>query len=260
MRVLVTFAVVAEFGPWRSRHAFVPYEFNDSGQRREFDLFRANIGVSEVTVLLTGMGRENVKKAMSTISLEVYDVLISTGLAGALDLGLNLREVVVGRIAQTLDHSQMVESEAGLISLAIACGARAANAFLTSDTIATTADEKRSLNASGSLVEMETSHILAIAGQWKVPAVGVRAISDAADEDLPLDFDRIADSRGKVKVGGLLMKLALHPHLLPLLVRFGRQCRSAAGSLADFLDQYIPAVERQWRKVSSTRIEEVSTT
>ncbi len=260
MRVLVTFAVDAEFAPWRSRHAFVPYEFNDSGEKREFDLFCANIEVSEVTVLLTGMGRDNVKKAMSTISPAVYDVLISTGLAGALDLSLHVRDVVVGRSAQTSDHSQKVESDGRLISVAAACGARVVNAFLTSDTIATTAEEKHSLIATGSLVEMETCHILAVAGQYKVPAVGVRAISDAADEDLPLDFDRITDSRGKVKVGGLLKELALRPHLLPLLLRFGRQCRAAAGSLADFLDQYIPAVERQWRKLSSTRIEEVSTT
>ncbi len=44
MRILVTFAVEAEFAPWRARHPFVPYEFDDAGQRREFDLYRANIG------------------------------------------------------------------------------------------------------------------------------------------------------------------------------------------------------------------------
>ena len=260
MRVLVTFAVDAEFAPWHSRHPFAPYEFDDSGRKREFDFFRANIGVHEVTVLLTGMGRENATKAMSTIPLETYDVCISTGLAGALDPHLKLGQIVVGPVAVTRDRRHKPESDTGLVSCAIACGACAVSAFLTSDTIVATADEKQSLAASGSVVEMETSYILALAGQRKLPGVGVRAISDAADEDLPVDFDRILDSRGHVKMGGLLKELALHPHRLPLLVQFGRQSRAAAGSLADFLDEYIPAIGRQLHTLGSARIEELSAT
>jgi adenosylhomocysteine nucleosidase len=260
MRILVTFATDAEFAQWRSRHPFVPYELDDSGQRREFDVFRANVGQDEVTVLLTGIGGENTKKAMSTIPLEMQDLCISAGLAGALDGNLKIREIVVGRTAQNSDHSQESESDVDLVGLANACGARVVNVFLTSRTIVVTADEKRSLSAFGSVVEMETGHILAIARQRKVPAVGVRAISDAADEDLPLDFGRIADSRGHVKVGALLRELALHPHRLPLLVRFGHECRSAAGALADFLDQYIPTIAKQWHKFGWTAIQEASAT
>ncbi|HEX4546662.1 MAG TPA: hypothetical protein VH110_09895 [Candidatus Acidoferrum sp.] len=260
MRILVTFAIDAEFAPWKSRHPFVPYEFWESGRRRDFDLFRANIGANEVTVLLTGMGGENAKKAIGTILQEQHDFCVSTGLAGALDPDLKLGEIVVGRGAESADRTRKAESDPELVRFALALGARAVNVFVTSDTIVATGGEKELLSTSGGVVEMETQHILAAARQSCLPAVAVRAISDVAEEDLPVDFERIADSHGHVKVGGLLRELALHPHRLPLLVRFGRQSRAAAGALADFLDRYIPAVEKDWHPVRWTRIEEISAT
>ncbi|HET8923073.1 MAG TPA: hypothetical protein VFN26_08785 [Candidatus Acidoferrum sp.] len=260
MRILVTFAVEAEFAPWRSRQPFVPYEFDESGRRRDFDLFRANIGANEVTVLLTGIGGENAKKAMGTIPLELQDICICTGLAGALDRNLSHGEIVVGRCAETADRTQKTKSDPDLLRFALALGALAVNVFVTSDTIAATGDEKQLLSTSGGVVEMETNYILAASQQFRLPAVAIRAISDVADEDLPVDFGQIADSQGHLKVGGLLRELALHPHRLPLLVRFGRQSRAAAGALADFLDLYIAAIEKQWHGAGRARIEEASAT
>ena len=86
MRILVTFAIKAEFSQWSSRHPFVPYEFENWERRREFDLFKANIGANEVTVLLTGIGGENAAKSMLTIPIDFHDVCISSGLAGSLSL------------------------------------------------------------------------------------------------------------------------------------------------------------------------------
>src|SRR5215472_10806138 len=85
MRILVTFAVKAEFGPWNSRHAFVPYEFENWERARDFDLFKANLDGNQISVLLTGMGGENAQAAMRSVPVESYEACISTGLAGALD-------------------------------------------------------------------------------------------------------------------------------------------------------------------------------
>jgi adenosylhomocysteine nucleosidase len=260
MRFLVTFAVEAEFAPWRSRHPFVPYEFDDDGRRRDFDLYRANVNSNEVTVLLTGMGGENATNALRTISLELIDVCIVTGLAGALDASLKPGTIVAGRRSEALSEDLKIASDADLVDFAVAAGARAMDVFLTSETILATAKEKRTLSTSGSVVEMESAHLLAGAFRGQVPALAVRAISDAADEDLPVDFQQILDSRGHVRVGRLLKELALHPHRLSLLVRFGRQSRAAAWSLADFLDQYIPMVAAKWHRVCASSIAEVTAT
>jgi len=260
MRILVTFAVEAEFAPWRSRHPFVPYEFDDAGQRREFDLFRANIGSNEVTVLLTGMGGQNAFNAIRTIPFEMTDVCIATGLAGALDPSLKPGSIVAGRRCEALSQVLNTSSDADLLNLASVEGARAVEVFLTSETILVAASEKQALAAAGSVVEMESAYILAAASGRRVPVVAIRAISDAADEDLPVDFRQIVDSHGHLRFAPLLKELALHPHRVPLLVQFGRQSRAAAGSLADFLDRYIPLVASKWPGFSASNMEEVTAT
>jgi adenosylhomocysteine nucleosidase len=260
MRILVTFAVKAEFSQWCSRHPFVPYEFENWEKRRDFDLFKANFGSNEVTVLLTGMGRENAEEAMRTLPIEMHDLCISAGLAGALEGSLKPRDVVVARTSKTLDKKLRIESDAILVDFAMACGARAVNILLTSEKIVATADEKQDLSASGSIVEMETSYILTAAENYHVPIVAIRAISDAAEEDLPVDFGRILDSHGNLKYGGLFKEVGLHPYRLAPLIKFAGQSRAAAGALADFLDRFVSAIAAKWSGVPSRNVEEVSAT
>jgi adenosylhomocysteine nucleosidase len=260
MRILVTFAIKAEFSQWSSRHPFVPYEFENWETRREFDLFKANIGPDEVTVLLTGMGGENAAKAMSSIPLETQDLCISSGLAGSLDARLTPGDIVVARSAETLDETRKAASHAALLDLAVLSGAKAVNVSVTSEKIIATAEEKEELGQKGSIVEMESSHILRAAAERHLPCVAVRAISDAADEDLPVDFARILDSHGHLKIGGLLKEVGLSPYRIPLLLQFGRQSRAAGKSLADFLDRYVSAISTNWEKVAPPRTEEVSAT
>jgi len=232
----------------------------DREKRRDFDLFKANFGSNEVTVLLTGIGGENAEKAMQTLPIEIHDVCISTGLAGALDASLKRGDVVVARTSKTIDQKLRVESDAVLVDFAVACGARAVKISLTSEKIVATADEKQELSRSGSIVEMESSHVLAAAEKHHVPAVAVRAISDAADEDLPVDFGRIMDSRGHLKYGGVLKEVGLHPYRLAPLMKFAGQSRAAAGSLANFLDRLISAITAKWKRAPSRDLEEVSAT
>jgi adenosylhomocysteine nucleosidase len=260
MRILVTFAIKAEFSQWSSRHPFVPYEFENWERRREFDLFKANIGPNEVTVLLTGIGGDNAAKATSSIPVEVHDVCISSGLAGSLDAAFRPGDIVAARIAETLDKKCKGASEASLIELAAASGARVVKASLTSEKIIGTAGEKEDLSQEGSIVEMESAYILAAASEAHVPCVAVRAISDAADEDLPVDFGRILDSHGHLKMGGLLKEVGLSPYRIPLLIQFGRQSRAAGKSLADFLDRYIYAISQNWTRLAAPKVEEVSAT
>jgi adenosylhomocysteine nucleosidase len=257
MRILVTFAVKAEFSPWSSRHAFVPYEFENYERRRDYDLFKANIGPNEVTVLLTGMSKENAIEAMNSIPLDSQDICISSGLAGSLDEALQPGDVVAARTTQTLDGAPQVASDEFLFNLATSFTAKAVNVSLTSEKLVPTALEKDDLRGQGNIVEMESAHILAAAQQAHLPAVVVRAISDAADEDLPVDFGRVLDSHGHLKVGGLLKEVGLSPYRIPQLIQFGRQSRNAAKALADFLDRFLFALSQRSPVVVRPRSEEV---
>lgn len=260
MRILITFALKAEFVLWNSRHPFVPYEFENWERRRIFDLFKAGIGHDEVTVLLTGMGRESAVRAISSVPFGLHDVCISAGLAGALDPALKARSVVTPRLTHTSRRDVGAVSDPVLLDLAASCGAIAVDSSLTSERIVATALEKESLCPEGNIVDMESAHILAAAQQAGVPGIAVRAISDAADEDLPVDFRRILDSQGHLKLGGLLKEVGLSPYRIPALIQFSRQSRAAAKSLAGFLDRYLPAVSQNYARLTPARYEEVSAT
>ena len=260
MRMLVTFALKAEFSPWSSRHVFVPYEFENWERRREFELFKANLGHDELTVLLTGMGRESAVKAMASIPVELHDVCISTGLAGSLDPAFQRGDIIAALIAETLQQDSNAASDAVLLELAHSCGAKPATASVTSERIISTSLEKETLRQKGGIVEMESAHILAAAQQRHVPAIVVRAVGDAAEEDLPVDFARILDSRGHLRIGGLLKEVGLSPYRIPLLIQFGRHSRAAAKSLADFLDRYIPTISKRYPHLAPERFGEVSAT
>jgi adenosylhomocysteine nucleosidase len=250
MRFLVTFAIDAEFNPWKARHPFVPYDYDNSGRKRDFDMYRANIANHEVTVLLTGMGGVSAARAMHIVPPEKHDAWISAGLAGAIDAGLQLGTTVVARAVMTRDAVLKIFSDPDFVGVAVACAATAVETFLTTETIIATSAEKESLAGTANAVEMESAHILTAAQSRQIPAVAVRTISDVAEEDLPLDFEKITDARGHVRVGGLLKELALHPHRLPLLIRFGLHSRAAAVSLADFLDRFLPAVAEDVRRTT----------
>jgi Phosphorylase superfamily len=195
-----------------------------------------------------------------SLPIETHDLCISSGLAGGLDTTLEPQDVVVARAAETLDQSVRAASDPGLVALAVSFGANPVNISLTSEKIIATAEEKESLGQKANIVEMESAHILAAAHQRNVPAVAIRAVSDAVDEDMPVDFARILDSHGHLKMGGLLKEVGLSPYRIPLLIQFGRQSRAAGKSLADFLDRYIAALSETRLGVAHSRIEEVSAT
>src|SRR5690349_10944305 len=78
MRVLVTFAVEAEFAPWRKLRDLESLAIND------VPVFRARVGSAAVDFALTGMGVENAFRAANTLLGEPYQVCVTCGFAGAL--------------------------------------------------------------------------------------------------------------------------------------------------------------------------------
>src|SRR5260370_2595535 len=95
MRILVTFAVEAEFAPWRKRHHFSPVQLGD------LTTYNADIAGVGIVVLLTGMGGTHAGSATLGIQMiatetgRFFDVCVSTGLAGGLVPPNRGREIVV---------------------------------------------------------------------------------------------------------------------------------------------------------------------
>jgi len=245
MRILVTFAVDAEFAPWRKLRDFVP-------QKAEgLKIWHSVSGDTLISVLLTGMG----DKAANSMELLMraaakgtfFDVCISSGLAGALCSEYRLGDVVVARLLKSPStHANVgqayLEGDPELLDLAVSLGAKPVPAFLTSDQVLTKATQKMALAAQADVVEMESFDILKEGVAWGARGLAIRGISDLSDEDLPIDFNRTISSDNDISISRVLMEVAKDPSVVGPLIRFGRQSRHAAQALCAFLESYVSKV------------------
>jgi adenosylhomocysteine nucleosidase len=244
MRVLVTFAVSEEFGPWQERHRFAPIQPEDS------TMFHARVGEANVTALLTGIGPKIAKLSAAIVlssAERAFDLCISTGLAGALQPAfapgdvLAARAVVSGeRDSKSNDNELLAHPRC--LYLAEGCGAKIVERFRTSDHLILTAREKSLLAGAADAVEMESFEVLSEAMARGISGIAIRAVGDSAAEDLPLDFNQVVTPEGQISRGRIIAALLKRPTALPGLLRFARQSRDAAIALADYLDCYVAAV------------------
>jgi adenosylhomocysteine nucleosidase len=243
MKVLVTFAVEAEFAAWRRLRAFNLIDYQGLKLRKTV------VGTTEVTVLITGVGLEAAAQAMDLMMRmadkdQYFDVCISSGLAGALCETLSVGDIIAPKeIVVELKHAgqgaERLEVDGELRQLALVRGARNANCLFTTDEILVKASQKKSCASRAQSVDMESFEIVKAASAWGARCVVIRAISDAATEDLPINFNLTLSDQKEVSLSKVLMEVAKNPFALPSLVRFGRQSKRAGGLLAEFLENYL---------------------
>lgn len=236
MRILLTFAVAAEFAPWRKRRGF------EKIAKGKAQFFRARIGDSEVNVLLTGVGGKDAwLEATKAIWGGEVDICISSGLAGALRPEYHLGDILAARAVQAAGRKQ-VAADRQLVRLAQEHGALAVDSFYSADHVIGLASEKRELASLADAVEMESREVLYEVAAFGARGVAIRGISDRADQNLPLDFNRVVTSTGEVSIPRVLGEMVRHPSSTAGLIRFANQSRVAAEKLAAFLDRYVEAV------------------
>ncbi len=243
MRVLVTFAVDAEFAPWRAmRHfRFIDYQ----GLR----LWRADLEKVEITALVTGMGAEAAALAMDLMMRmadgdQYFDVCVSSGLAGALSESLSPEQIIAPRgLVVEEKHAgaqaERIEVDTELRKLAIQFGAKEMDCLFTTNKVLVKAIEKKICSSKAEAVDMESFEIVKEAVAWGARCVVIRAISDSAKEELPIDFNLTLSGEKQVSVAKVVYQLAKNPLVLPALLRFAKQSRKAADGLASFLEKYV---------------------
>jgi adenosylhomocysteine nucleosidase len=237
MRILVTFAVEAEFAPWRKLRQF---EKLTDGLA---EYFVTRIGGADVNVLLTGIGGKNAWLETTKIVWDSdVDICVSSGLAGALRSEYQLGDILAAKQVQAINWKRVVASDFKLIQLAEEHGARVVDSFYSTHRVVGSASEKRELGNMADAVEMESGEVLYEASAFGAKVVAIRGISDVVDEDLPLDFNRVVTPAGEVSIPKVLGEVVRHPTSAPALIRFGKQSRMAAEKLGAFLDRYIEGV------------------
>lgn len=132
--------------------------------------------------------------------------IVSTGFCGALDPTLKVGDLV-SDVPLSLDH------------------------------VAATAEEKRALRAQtgASIVEMESAAVMTKAAEWGAKFFSVRAVSDTAQDDMPLDFNLYRDAEGRFSRTRIALAALARPFTtVPALLRLERNCKIAARSLGDY--------------------------
>jgi adenosylhomocysteine nucleosidase len=234
MKVLITFALANEFAPWRKLRRFERVSVDAWDQT-----YVAQIGSCDVRVVLTGAGRFATQRALAHAFDHVPDVCIASGLSGALKSDYAPGQVLAARTVADNRATRVVHCDAELVSRAEASGATIVGKFLVTDQVISTAEGKRALSASGDAVDMESLYVLAAAGQRGIRSISIRAISDAADSDLPLDFDGVFDDRGGVSIPKVIGQVVRRPSRVAGLMRLANESERAAAALARCLDAYI---------------------
>lgn len=151
-------------------------------------------------------------------------LVVSAGTCGALDPELQIGEV---RMVERIDSDLGVFEPVRL--------AWKGAVLRSQDRVAATALEKRALHEQGAqIVDMEAAAVAAVCREAGVPFASLKAVSDLAGEDLPLDFNRYRDREGRFQNARIafagIMKISE-------LMRLQRQAKQAAKQLGAAIDQ-----------------------
>ena len=260
MFVLVTFAVDAEFTPWRKIRRFRKVKLNEKHWSGGADVYETQVGDCCVWVSLTGMGikRFDFKSALCLRSTGL-DAIISSGLSGALKRSYRVGQIVVPKRVGTFSDAAGLATAATLADLAERQGATLVDTLLTADRIIDTRGEKARLSHFADVVDMESFHIVHEFSLEAAPVTVIRAISDTADEDLPIDFSKVLTHTGRLRAAQLVKELVLHPTQIPHLIRFAKQSREAAKNLVNFLDVFLRALTPELLRCQATTTTAIAT-
>lgn len=204
---------------------------------------------THVLVIQTGMGPDKARSVTQKIlENEAWDVVISTGFAGALNsspigsLVIGQEVLLLGQSGDLLSdsdlqpikcHPDWVKASLGIQLIdgyPLQCGR-----LVTMDRVLTQASEKGFLGKrSGAVaVDMESGAIGQVATQYGIPFLIVRSISDGINEDLPVDFNRFLKPFGWVGVVGLVLST---PRCWKGLFHLYRSSKQAGIQLSNFFE------------------------
>ncbi len=160
------------------------------------------------------------------------EAVVSVGFCGALRSDLQEGQILVANEIKDPQSSEPlpaleVETEHSFVS----------GAFVSQNSVASTAAEKTRLGGQfqAIAVEMEAFGVAARAKRAGLPFYCIKVVSDRADENLRIDFNRSRSRDGHFSRVKIVLQAIAKPGLIPELFRLKRRADMAARALGDFL-------------------------
>jgi adenosylhomocysteine nucleosidase len=239
-RVALLFAMNSEFLPFSRRVSL-------HRDRAASEFRRGRLGDVDLVVGLTGVGHRRAH-ALATKAVSTYtpDLVVMAGVAGGLVDDLGIADVIAADAVVSLAGLE----RAGLIA-DLGPGRQRVGTLYSTDVIVSAADKKLAAAADvaaahGSAaplgVEMENGPVAAVARAAGVPWAGVRTLSDVAQQDLPLDMERLRDPKdGHLRSSRVLGAALVRPRALAALPKIGAETSKATRHLAAYLEEWLRA-------------------
>jgi nucleoside phosphorylase len=230
MMIAVTFALPAE-----SQKFLRLVSSKSRGDRNGIPTIRGKIDDRTVEVLHTGVGervcRQRVGKFLQD---QEFDCLISAGFAGALNVDLQIGNLLVAENFSTVD---LGEKGSSLSSLPI----HVAN-LLTVPALLDSSEERTKLarESGAAAVDMETKFIARACAARGIPLLSLRVISDTPCELFPVAANLLFDlQQQRTHFLKLAAYFLAHPDRVPSLVHFARRISGARKTLATALTEVV---------------------
>lgn len=198
-------------------------------EARAFAFGRRPDPAGNVSTLITGMGSDNARASMSAaFQASQPRAVLTCGVAGALRPDLRAGDLVFS-----------ADEALGLHTTLRELGARPGS-FDCVDRVLVTVREKslQHRRTRADAVEMESGIIRQLCRERGIPAATIRAISDPAGEDLPLDFNALmTPETRRLNYAKLALALLRRPQRLPALIRLQRRTALAIRRLGGVLNR-----------------------
>lgn len=217
-------------------------EKGESSRLGPFRCDRFTLAERDCWLLTSGMGpRRAEQAACALMDATRPQLLVSVGVAGAVNADLEIGDVVAARNVCQLDKGGpgtfqplALLSEGAWQAAEQALQARRRRLF--SGTAVTTSGSQFVVHPPGEMtnpvLEMETASIARVTAEKDLPLLCLRAISDGPRAPIPFDLEVVMDEDYNLRVGEVIKTLLGHPRILPALLRMQRNTRLAAGNAA----------------------------
>jgi nucleoside phosphorylase len=224
--IAVTFALPAESSDFL-RHLRDQSRTNRSGIRT----IRGTIDDRAVEVLHTGVGEKVCRQRVAEfLQDQQFDLLISSGFAGALNDKLQIGDLL---LAKNLSTVELTEVGSSFSSLPI----HEAD-LLTVRALIDSSDERNKIarTSGAAAVDMETEFIARACAEHGIPLLSLRVITDTPREPFPAPphvvFDIEQQRTNLLKLAAFFLA---RPNRVPQLIQFARRIARTRKTLANAL-------------------------
>ncbi len=204
---------------------------------------RGQLGSRRVAIAHSGVGCEAASQATAAlIAAHEPDWVFSAGFAGGLNESLRAHDILMADQVVFQDGRRLsLDLRVDPSALAATPGVHAGS-LLTVDRIIRLPAEKRELGDrhKALAVDMETYGVAEVCCQGKVPLIAVRIISDAVDDELPRDLDRLMRQKTVVrKAGAVVGSIMNRPGSVKDMLKLKEDALVASDKLAKFVGSMI---------------------